>query len=192
MPINLTREQWLNESASLILDDIIPSTQAEGLPVPDYRISVAPLKASALAECHNKASSSNGHNEIFVAAHSEDSLSLLGALCHELIHAYDDCKSGHRNFFARTARRIGLEGKLTHTVAGLELAATLQSYIDLLGPIPHDKMNLKPKSKGRNNNKIKCDACGFQANLSAKWAELVHTGAECPCCESHTLQVIKA
>tara|TARA_R110000765_G_scaffold81972_1_gene160100 strand:- start:3312 stop:3893 length:582 start_codon:yes stop_codon:yes gene_type:complete len=184
-----TREQWLNASKDILLDMVLTNEVTDNAPPPPVRVSVAPMVSKQMGVCHNRASSSDGHNEIFITAHIDDSVKILDVLTHELIHALDDCKSGHRNFFARVARKAGLEGKLTATHAGAELTTVLNHIVKILGPIPHAKLNLKPKSKGRNNNKIVCGSCGFQANLSRKWAKQVTSGSVCPACFASTLNV---
>ena len=186
----LSREDWLNEAAELIIDDVLQSAVDSEHPKPPYKISVAPLKSKALGQCHKRAQSTGQKNEIFITAHCDDSQTVLATLTHELIHAYDDCQSGHKNFFAFAARRAGLEGKLTQTVAGATLIATFSTYIEALGPIPHDALTVPNKDKGRNNNKIKCNECGFQANLSRKWAEQIRPSALCPVCLNAELEVI--
>lgn len=190
-----TREHWLNQAADIITATALNPTAVEDMPKPPVRVSVAPMTSTQLGVCHKREASDDHHNEIFITAHIDDSVKILDVLTHELIHAFDDGASGHRHFFARVARRAGLEGKLTQTRAGATLTATLEGIVDILGPIPHAKLNLKPKSKGRNNNKIVCDRCGFQANLSRKWAQQVlearqrHT-IPCPACDMGELTVI--
>lgn len=187
-----TREQWLNKSAQILFDVVLTPEVLQDNPPPPVRVSVAPMRSKELGCCHPRASSEDAHNEIFITAHIDDSQVILATLTHELIHAADDCQSGHRNFFAKAARLAGLEGKLTSTMAGAQLSDVLENIVGILGPIPHAKLHLKPKSKGRNNNKLICKACGFQANLSRKWADQAAQAPwalTCPCCDSLTLKV---
>ena len=190
-----TREHWLNASKDILLDMVLTDEATDNAPPPPVRVSVAPMKSKELGVCHNRASSSDGHNEIFITAHIDDSVKILDVLTHELIHALDDCKSGHRNFFAKVARRAGLEGKLTATHAGADLTTILQHIVKILGPIPHAKLNLKPKSKGRNNNKMVCSNCSFQANLSRKWVDAIKATQKtpyCPVCYRDDIQIIES
>lgn len=191
-----TRENWLNQAAAILINTALRADNVEGAQEPPVRVSVAPMTSKILGICHKRVQSDDGHNEIFITAHIDDSVKILDVLTHELIHAFDDGASGHRNYFARVARAAGLEGKLTATTAGPELTATLEGIVDILGPIPHAKLNLKPKSKGRNNNKIVCDSCGFQANLSRKWVDAVehraqetNDNAACPACAGGLLLI---
>jgi hypothetical protein len=188
----ITREQWLNRSVDILFDVILTDEVIAPYTAPPVRVSVAPMASKRLGVCHVRRISDDGHNEIFITAHIDDSIEILGVLVHELIHALDDCASGHRNYFAKVARAAGLEGKFTATTAGPQLREVLESAVKILGPIPHAKLNLKPKEKGRNNNKIVCDSCGFQANLSRKWADRIALDAECPVCSRATINLIRS
>ena len=183
------REAWLTEASNLILDDLIMQF-CEGYDRPQFRISIGFPKHSrggkAIAVCFAKAASTDGVNEIFINPEIDDPIKVLEANVHELIHAVDDCQSGHLNFFARTARAVGLEGKLTATFAGDELKARLEGYAELLGQFPHNRMNTSKvhKKDGTRQLKIECGDCGMIFRASRKWAVKAHT---CPCCESNNL-----
>lgn len=175
----ITREQWLNECADLILDEIIRPVWKvrKNLKIkvsvgfgPSMRVN---SKKSPIGFCFNSKCSEDGFSEIFIVPKINDSAQVLHVLVHELIHAVDDCKHGHRGPFIELMHLVGLEGKPTATVAGPKLAAHLAQYIDLLGPIPHAKMNfgLQPKQTNRNLL-VKCD-CGFKFNTSKMQIELV-------------------
>ena len=187
--LKITREQWLNEIAELVIEDNLSSHTS--LPAPKYRLTMAIMRGKAIGECYKSDPSKDNTNEIQISMACDDSLEVAGVLVHELIHAYDNCASGHKNHFASMARKAGLEGKLTATRAGPKLATQLQEYIDLLGPIPHASMEFKPKQKGRNGNTMNCKSCGFKANLSRKWAEEIKSWAQCPVCESSITVNIK-
>jgi hypothetical protein len=193
-----TREQWLNECAELIWLDILEPKI--GSVKPPFRLSVAPLKSRALGQCHKREQSEDGKNEIFITAHCSDSLEILSVLTHELLHAVDNNEHGHKGIWAKNARAVGFLPPLTENHPSPELLEQLKEYPQILGEIPHAALHVKPKSKGRNNNKLKCDACGFQANLSAKWVEkieenLLHNGelaSYCPACDEQALLIERA
>lgn len=184
---NLGREAWLNEAAALILDAVI-------MPVawmhtrPTVRLSIGFPKGGSgvIAECWRTEASADGVNEIFVTPEIDNSHVICTALVHELIHAVDDCASGHRNFFARTARAAGLEGRLTSTVAGPELTETLFTFVKALGGIPHAKLdyNKRGKKDKCRQLKIECESCGAVWRMSKKWGVIAD---RCPCCNSHQL-----
>ena len=66
---------------------------------------------------------------------------MLVSLLHELIHAADDCTSGHRGAFAEAATRLGFEGPMTQTPPGIELTAEVITLAEALGPLPHAKLD---------------------------------------------------
>lgn len=193
------REAWLTEAANLMLDDLIMpvvekwnSKNSDNHDRPNFRISVGFPKHSrggkAIAVCFVKEASTDGVNEIFINPEIDNPIDVMQALAHELIHAIDDCASGHRHFFAYTARQIGLEGQLTKTVAGKELMGTLLGYADLLGAFPHAKMQM---SKGHTKDKtrqlkVECgnSDCGFLFRTSgSQRSKLGESGkAFCPAC----------
>jgi len=190
-----TREQYLTEAANLILDDVImPVVEAKGFDYqrPTFRISVGFPKHSrggkAIAVCFSRAASSDGVNEIFVNPEIDDPIRVLDCTAHELIHAVDDCQSGHRNFFAKVARGIGLEGKLTATVAGPELRSTLEQFASLLGAFPHHRMHAdRTHKKGATRMlKVQCSECGFHFRTSAAQASMIPAAHQCPACAAHS------
>ena len=170
---DLTREQWLVRSADMITDTIICAAAdklGETYDLEQFRVSIGhPQSKKALGECWTKKASDDNHNEIFITPHVDDSAAILATLVHELIHAADDCKSGHKNFFARMARKCGLVGKLTATTAGDALNEQLLDIIDVLGNIPHHKLDathrVKPKQSTRMI-KLTCPCCGFNFRAS--------------------------
>ena len=183
------REEWLNKASLLIDSEILePLTDLQSNRA--LRIAIAPMRSKRLGECYPSSRNDDGANEIVITAHCDDSELILAVLVHEKIHALDDCKHQHGPVFRKAALAVGLEGKMTATVAGPKLAATLKEYVELLGPIPHSAMSHVAKDKGRNNNKLVCDDCGFKANLSAKWAMRTGDGFQCPVCLMHNTRTI--
>ena len=185
------REAWLTEAANLILDELIMEVAGE-YQRPTFRISIGFPKYSrggkAIAVCFKKEASTDGVNEIFINPEIDDVQTVLGSVAHELIHAVDNCESGHKHFFARAARAIGLEGKLTATFPGTDLAGTLEGYAALLGAFPHAKMNMEVvrKKDGTRQRKVECinSDCGFMFRTSAAQIAKLPADAPCPCCGS--------
>lgn len=173
----LTREQWLDECAGLILDEIVApvATIREEMTL-KLSVGYPPNRrtnSKVIGVCFPAAASTGGFNEIFINPEINDSLQVLETLVHEIIHAVDDCRSGHRGEFKRIARAVGLEGKLTATFAGEELRAHLSQYVDLLGHIPHAAIKSgKLKRQVNRNLKVWC-LCGFKFNTSRSQIERV-------------------
>lgn len=186
----LDRETWITECGQFILDDII--SQHCTLPETPWRASIgfpSGKPSKVLAQCWKHEASADGYNEIFVSPTADDSMQILEALTHELVHYSDNCESGHQNHFARVARVIGLEGKLTATHAGPALRAQLQTYIDMLGPIPHAKLDHTKsgkKKQGTRMLKVQCNACDFHFRATAKHiAAMIYD--DCLACETGSL-----
>ena len=192
------REAWLTEAANLMLDDLIMPVASE-FARPNFRISVGFPKHSrggkAIAVCFAKEASSDGVNELFINPEIDNPIEVLGSVAHELIHAVDNLASGHKGFFARVARKIGLEGKLTETYAGEDLAGVLESYSGLLGKFPHAKMQMDKghKKDSTRQKKVECTEkmdCGFIFRTSASQLAKMPLDAACPCC-GHALRVVE-
>jgi hypothetical protein len=188
------REAYLTQASALILGDIIAPFIGDRT-LPTVRISCGfPPSTRAvnkvIAVCYTKACSTGGVNELFVTPRIDQPMPVLEAVAHELIHACDDCRSGHSGFFAFVARRIGLEGKLTATHAGGKLRAKLQEIADLLGDYPHQRMELRALPKqGTRMLKIACTACGWSARTSEAMIKRLEAGnQDCPACHDGRLQ----
>ena len=193
----LDRETWCTEAAQYILDDLIrPEMHDQWQPAHPFRVSMgyAPrttARSKTIAVCIVAEASADGHNELFISPSLDDSAAILEALAHEMIHYADNCASGHRNHFARVARAIGLEGPLTATVAGADLARKLADIGEMLGPIPHAKIDLgKAKAKqGTRMIKVTCpdNDCGFHYRTSQTNINKV-TDFLCPACNVEEMQ----
>jgi hypothetical protein len=156
-----TREAWLQRGAQLLASTVFT---AAGISVPPVKTSCSwPGGGSArkrIGECWSRSASEAGINEIFISPNIADAVQALDILAHELVHASDDCASGHGAEFTRRARAIGLEGKPTATVAGAALRAELTKIADALGPYPHAKLNLSARKKQTTRMiKVACGDC---------------------------------
>jgi len=191
MTTNQTREQWLTGLADVICHEIIAPHTAR--PIPPFKVTIAALGNSREGTTRQRKDSDGALNEITIAARfgAGESFHVAEILCHKLIHAFDDCESKHRGHFRQTANRIGLHGTSKNLYAGFDLSNQLNDILADFGDLPHYKLNEPVKSKGRNNNKIVCTACGFKANLSKPWAEKIEQNITddvfviyCPVCDS--------
>ena len=158
--------QWF-ETATQKLDDVL--FRPLGYQVPkNIRIMVAPIKKSkntsantTLGVCH-PSSWSHGVNIIHLnisTTDKTDSVNVLATLIHELIHAIDDNKSGHKKggAFDKMARAVGLDGMLTATYAGKELESRLNKLIKEIGKFPAQAVSLEGlRSDTCRNIKLEC------------------------------------
>jgi hypothetical protein len=183
MSKTITREQWLSIA---LHKHVAPLLAHHGATVPaDALVSVGwPGGGSArkrIGECWSRAMSSKGVNEIFISPKISDQPSqMIEILIHEAIHAADDCASGHKGFFSRTAKAVGLEGKMTATVAGTELNAWINATVAKLPKIEHSRLDISGRKKQTTRMlKLSCDECDAVWRMSAQWASEVKC---CPCC----------
>ena len=179
----MTREEWLN-SALAALRPWFKDRANATIPL-DARVSVGfPGGGSArkrIGECWARRMSKDNVNEIFISPVLQDPARMLDVLVHEIVHAVDDCASGHKGEFKRIAKDVGLEGKMTATHAGDDLKAELARIIALLPPLTHGALDLSTRKKQPTRLvKLECDGCGMILRTTAKWLE--QTGEpDCAC-----------
>jgi hypothetical protein len=192
--LKIDRETWLTECAQFILDDLISPHCT--LPTTGYRISIgfpSGRTSKVLAQCWKHEASADGVNEIFVSPTVDDSSEILAALTHELVHYADNCESGHKHHFARVARLVGLEGKLTATFAGHALTEQLQEYINLLGHIPHAKLDATLNGKKKQTTrmiKVECGTCGWSFRTTQSNIDKM-IFSDCQACDDGKMHSIK-
>lgn len=178
----LTREGWLTAAAGALApvfaaaDIELPASVAVSCGFPGG----API-LKTIGQCWKTATALDGRAHIFVSPLLHDPVEVLEVLAHELVHAVDDCEHKHRGPFAKMARAIGLEGKLTATHAGPELRLWLEQIAAELGDYPHAGLvpETKPKTQSTRMRKVECPACGYIVRTTAKW--LAVGVPTCPC-----------
>jgi hypothetical protein len=140
----LTREAWLHRAIGAFR----PRFTEIGLPLParlhvsvGFGYSSRAESKHILAQCWARRASADGVNHIFPGPQEGDPAAMLISLLHELIHAADDCQSGHKGAFAQAATRLGFEGPMTQTPPGLDLTADVITLAEALGPFPHARLD---------------------------------------------------
>ncbi|MDT0472797.1 hypothetical protein RM863_11745 [Streptomyces sp. DSM 41014] len=138
-----TREEWLQAA----IETFRPWFAQIGFPLPArVQISVGfgyGAKAESkqiLGECWSRAATTDRVNHIFISPEITDVVTVLATVVHELVHAADDNVSGHKGAFGQNAKKLGLIGKMTATVPGVELTEKLRGVADKLGPYPHSAL----------------------------------------------------
>ncbi len=182
-----TREAWLTAAVRALT----PSLEALGATVPPVRVSVGfpggrGRKNAVIGQCWAAEASADGVAQVFISPTIVDGVQVLSTLLHELIHAVDGNKSGHRGQFARLARGAGLTGSMTATVPGDALRASLTAVLDGLGAYPHAALRTGAsgahKPQGTRMLKVQCASCGYTVRTTAKWLDV---GLPvCPCGET--------
>lgn len=178
----LNREHWLTEAIERVwpvMVERIPELPGR----PEVRVSCGwPSKtpSKTLGQCFTTTSAGDGASQIFISPVLHEPVPVLGTLIHELIHAVDDCKSGHKGPFAKMAKAVGLTGKMTATVPGEELAAILNGIAEELPEYPHKGVTYTRKSgAGSRLLKAGCPECGYTIRVTAKW--IAFGLPTCPC-----------
>tara|TARA_R100001594_G_scaffold5205_5_gene16623 strand:- start:3434 stop:4015 length:582 start_codon:yes stop_codon:yes gene_type:complete len=193
----MNRETYLNKATELLK---VGTFKRADLVIPhDVKISCGfPPTGNTrnnnktLGVCHNRESSKAKVNEIFISPVISESLRVLDILAHELIHAIDDCKNGHKKAFRDMAISIGLEGKsMTSTHAGERLKQDLSKIINRLGEYPHQKVSLAAnrKKQGTRMLKVSCNNCEFSYRTSNKNINMM-TNKVCNSCGKESLEVV--
>ena len=138
----MTREAWLHRA----IEAFRPRFTEIGLPLPaKVHVSVGFGYSSRaeskyiLGQCWARRASADGVNHIFLGAQEGDPAAMLISLLHELIHAADDCASGHKGAFAEAATRLGFQGPMTQTPPGLDLTADVIHRGRSARPVPARK-----------------------------------------------------
>ncbi|AWY06679.1 SprT-like protease [Microbacterium phage Zeta1847] len=180
-----TREEWLTAA----IEALRPIFAAAGAELPAVRVSVgwpggAGRKNSVIGQCWATAASSDKVAQLFISPVLDDAVRVLDVLVHELVHAVDDCQSGHKGAFAKLAKAVGLEGKMTATVAGDELKAKLEAIAAELGAYPHAAIIPAlsgVKKQSTRMLKVECtEGSGYIVRMTRKWLDEFGEPS-CPC-----------
>jgi hypothetical protein len=187
---NVTREQWLEAAVA----ELRPLLEEVGAPVPEVRVSVGwpsskatSRKNRTIGECWKRQTAADGISQIFLSPTLGGEEQVLGVLVHELIHAWDDGKSGHkgnvakREGFRGKATAIGLTGKMTATTVGEELLPKLTAIAEKIGDYPHSPLSPSGKEKVQTTRmlKLECPEDGYIVRTTAKWLDMGYP--ICPC-----------
>jgi hypothetical protein len=177
-----TRESWLGE----LVDGLRPLFWKAGVTLPDkLRVSCGwPSSkglSSVIGECWFPVTSKDGYHDIFVNPRLDDPIEVGEVLVHELCHTIAGLAAGHKAPFKRLAESVGLEGKMTATVAGVELTQKIALVTSDMIPYPHGAITPPTKigKQGTRMLKVVCPDCDYTVRTTAKWLQV---GVPvCPC-----------
>lgn len=185
-----TREEWLVEAIRLLTPLFAAVEDAPAMP--PVRISVGwpggrGKKGNVIGQAWAKSAASDGVAQVFVSPVLDDAVRVLDVVVHELVHVVDENLNGHRGRFAKIAKALGLEGKMTATVAGEELKGKLAEIHEALGEYPHAALAATaegadgPKKQGTRMLKVECaEGSGYIVRMTRTWLDEVGTPI-CPC-----------
>jgi len=191
----VTREEWLVKCTNDLRDNLFKN-KGHAIPT-DVKVSCGfpsrnarEGKKQAVGVCHPRSHSKDNVNEIFLNPCEDNSLEVLGTLVHELVHAIDDCKHGHKKPFKDIAVSVGLTGKMTSTKSTPELEEILKGLILKYGQYPHAKIDTSNRKKQTTRNiKIECSDCGFGWRASRKMIERMSNHI-CNGCGNVSLEIV--
>lgn len=182
----VTREGWLNALAVKLR----PMFETAGHALPaNLRISVGfpprggtSLRKPIIGVCFYSDASDDQTFEIFISPTIGDGLRAGDVLVHELCHAVLPKGTKHNRTFAKLARKMGLDGKPTATIASPELADDLRALIADLGDYPHAELHpmIERKKQKARMLKAACGECGYTVRLSKQWLDV-----KTPICPVH-------
>jgi hypothetical protein len=164
------REDWLIRAVAHL--ELI--FQRSGYQIPRVKVSIGfpstGAKGRHLGQCWGSKASEDGINQIFIAPNQSDPLEVLDTLTHELVHAVDDCKSGHGEGFKKIATDVGLKGPMRSAGAGEYLKQDLIKIAQALGHFPHAKLLIARGASraGIKRPGAKCAKCGYEVVMLKK------------------------
>lgn len=163
------------------------------VPVQSVRISIGwpgkgGYRGKAIGECWHAEASSDAHREVFISPKLADSVTIMGTLIHELIHASLPPTAKHGPLFKAPALAVGLEGKMTATVVGDQLRDTFKQWIADNGEYPSGGLSPGAGMKKQTTRYLKCccETCGYTVRVVNKWVQVALP--QCPdpeCADYH-------
>jgi DNA-directed RNA polymerase subunit RPC12/RpoP len=160
------------------VEHIAPLFQARGYVVPQVKVSVGfPStggKGRHLGQCWSSRAAEDNINQIFIAPHLKTPLDFLDTLVHELVHAVDNCESGHGENFKKIAKDVGLLGPMRSASAGALLKHQLNGIADKIGRFPHGRLSLPIRNLQKTAKRpgARCTKCGYEVVMLKKHLDL--------------------
>ncbi len=181
------REAWLTECARFLARDIfapadytVPTNVRFACSWPS-RGGLAPIRR-VIGQAWSDECAADGRFGIMISQSVDDPMTVASILAHELVHVTVGLKCGHRGPFRTCALAIGLEGKMTATVAGKAFKRAVAPILERLGPYPHgaidrayreddEPTSTLPKPQKSRMHKVVCEECGLTFRLAKKWID---------------------
>lgn len=141
-----TQQEWLHEAYAAIRRTLLPEAPANVLVSYGFPKGSSGRGSKRIGECWHVAPEGKSAVIFIHPCQWTAPADVLHVLVHEAIHAQHP-KAGHAGEFKRTALAVGLEGKMTSTHAGPELARKLAGMARTLQPFPRAAFD--PRAIGR-------------------------------------------
>ena len=188
------REAWLHAIAAGLagrfaeLGHPIPAKVRLACGFPS-RAALNGVRNQRIGECWSNTASGDDHFEIFISPVIADPMRAAGVLAHELVHAAVGVKAGHKGPFAKLARALGLEGKLTATTEGEAFKRLAAPILEAAGPYPHGELHAMTNGKKKQVARLikcECATCGYVVRTAQSWID--DKGA--PHCPDHGKMIL--
>ena len=182
------REAWL-EAAVKELTKLFVKIDYE---VPAVRVSVGwpggrGKKANVIGQCFATKTATDSVSQIFVSPVVVDPLKAVIVVAHEMIHAVDDCKSGHKSGFIKIARELGFTPKWTvatpDTISD-EFKAKLEAIAEKLGAYPHAAIVPTERPVVQKTYQLKA-ICVYDADYKVRMTQKMADDWGMPLCPCH-------
>jgi hypothetical protein len=147
----------------------------------------------ALGQCWADTASDGKVFEIFISPVVSDALNVADILAHELAHATAGLDCGHKGKFAKVARAIGLEGKLTATIAGDAFKQWFAAQA--FGPYPHEALNANGNAAPKQATRLvkaECPECLAEGAPYIVRASQSTLDRGAPYCPIHNVPMMQA
>jgi hypothetical protein len=149
--MNIEREMWLNKAMNLIIDQVFSPNELRIPPRLTIAAGLCPGKALGICSKPQYSDEAAVHIWITPELGTDDAMTVLGIICHELCHAvchadgYDVVGHSHSHPFPQHCKTVGLSGKPKSAIAqeGTELWSTLEGINMTLGVYPHKPLRKK-------------------------------------------------
>ena len=168
-----TGQGWLQAGAKLLHKHVF-SKAGYSMPnivttigFPSHQ-AVSPVRRTG-GQCWASSVSENGVNFICISPLIKTDVERLDILAHEMVHAVDDLKSGHRGNFVKICKDIGLtKGAPSSASAGAALMHIVEQISRELGPCPFTALNYTPRVRkaAKPTHKLECPQCKFACRTS--------------------------
>lgn len=141
-------EVWLNEAVELLR----PHFAEAGYEIPPVHVSVGfstdgykpSARKNTFAVCHAKCMNVDGINDIYISPLIYEPVEVLGILVHELVHAVDDCQSGHGETFKKITKALKCGDNLSVSLSEFrETVERHRAIADKLGRYPRSGVNYR-------------------------------------------------
>lgn len=186
------REQWLEQASAFLIEHMVSC----GLSAVQIRVSCGWPSSGGMGttkvvigQCFPPTLCQDGIPQIYISPRLSDSVEVLATLLHELVHASVGCQFGHRKQFSQAARKVGLDGPPTATVASETLRPALQDFVAQVGPYPHAA--IIPKAKEKKGSRLRLYECACSPPIKVRVAS-DQFEAQCLKCDEPFTLVEKA